>query len=88
MSSHNTVFFFLAGFFLVTILVTKGVFLQTDQYIDQILPYSKTGIFYYVSKTLAFLYLPVTGVILALMRHFIRKKQKEEAVMLAVTFSG
>lgn len=72
----------------MTALVTQGVFLQVDRYIDQLLPYTETGIFYYISKIMALLYLPLLVVIFVMVWRFIRKKQELEALMLLVIFSG
>lgn len=76
----------LVGFLLITILVVKGVFLQTDQYIDQTLPY--IPLFYFIAKFIAYLYLPLVLIIFVLVWHFWQKKQKLEALMILGTFSG
>ncbi|MBI3486216.1 phosphatase PAP2 family protein [Candidatus Daviesbacteria bacterium] len=80
--------FFLIGFFILTILVIKGLFLPIDKYIDQTLPYSKSSFFYYSSRFIANLYLPLLGVITLLIFWFKRRKQRFEILMLLASFSG
>ncbi|MBI2330108.1 phosphatase PAP2 family protein [Candidatus Daviesbacteria bacterium] len=74
------------GFFLITVLVTRGVFLQIDRYIDQNLPY--VAWLYYIAKAVDYLYLPVVVIMFVLIWHFWQKKQKFETFMLFLTFAA
>lgn len=86
MKSNKISFFLLVGFLLITVLVSKGMFLSTDRYIDQYLPY--ITLFYLIAKFVEYVYLPLVVIIFVLIWRFWQKRQKFESLALLGTFSG
>ncbi len=79
---------FSLAFIVFSLLVRRGLFLSIDQYIDQTLPFVLTSPVYFISKALAFVYVPLSTVVAALFIKFLIKKQNKEAAVSVMSFSG
>lgn len=75
-------------FIVFSFLVTKGVFLSVDHYVDQTLPFVFNNLLYLISRFLAYMYVPLIAAIVVLAVKASLKKQKTEAMLLMTSFSG
>lgn len=75
-------------FITFSFLVTKGVFLSLDRYLDQTLPFVFNSPLYLISRFLAFVYVPLGLVVVALFIKFLLKKQINEAAISVMSFLG
>lgn len=73
--------FFGIAFILFTFLVVKSLFLSTDQYINQLIPETVSGFVYTIARSLAFLYVPLTLIIISLFFRFAIRRQKNKAII-------
>jgi len=76
------------AFIIFSFLVTKGVFLSIDYSFDQALLFSLTSLLYFISRALAFVYVPLSATVVTLILKFLLKKQNKEAAITAMSFSG
>ncbi len=88
-STYSIIFcLLLVAFVVFTFIVMSGQLTPIDVYLNQNLPFSLNNLLYYVSRFLAFLYVPIVGVLIWLFVYFRRKKNNFEAKMLPLSFSG
>lgn len=81
-------YFFGLGFLIFTLSVLKGSTIPFDRYVDQILPLSKTSPNYFISVILAYLFIPLAGILAFLILKFVARKKRFEAIMLLASTSG
>ncbi|MCR4306032.1 MAG: phosphatase PAP2 family protein [Candidatus Daviesbacteria bacterium] len=84
-------FLFLAlsiTFIIFSFLVTQGLFLSIDQYIDQAIFFQLDSPLYFISRFLAFIYVPLILIVIALFIRFLLKKQTNEALITVMVSIG
>lgn len=62
--------------------------MSIDQYIDQILSFQLNSPIYFISRALAFVYIPLSLIIAILFFIFLLRKQINEAITSVISFSG
>lgn len=75
-------------FIFFSFLVTKGVFLPIDHFIDQTLILTTNSPIYFASRFLAYFYVLFVTIITVLIIRFLLKKQFGKAIVAAASFSG
>lgn len=80
-------FLLVSSFLVLTFLVLQGKLLTLDNSINLLLP-SPTGFFYYFSRVVAYLYIPLVTVIVILSVRFFKRKQFFEAKIGVLSLSG
>ncbi len=81
-------YFLFLLFTVFTVFVVNGAFLQIDRYVNNYIPYSSTGILYFVSVVMANLFLPLFVIIIMPFVYFIKQKRKYDIFLLFTSFSG
>ncbi len=81
-------FFSGLGFLLFSFFVINGTFLPFDRYIDQTLLLSKGSPNYLISVVLAYLFIPLAGILAFLILKYVAGKKRFEVIMILASTSG